>query len=367
MSSPSTLSAFLLKHIESLSQVYDVDVVANFNGDFLKIPIQANQIDIPIQRKIMPYRDLLALASLIRILKTNSYSSIHSVTPKAGIISMLAARLTHVPLRIHWFTGQVWVNRRGLSRQILKGIDKLTALLATDLLVDSPSQMDFLIKQNVVSEAKARVLGAGSICGVDTQRFRPDPIVRSQVRATLNIENESLVLLYVGRVNSDKGVLNLAHAVKNLNTEHDLVLVIAGIDEENLVPKIGLILDGSRTKFVYVGHSNEPEKLMVAADIFCMPSFREGFGLSVIEAAACGVPAIASNIYGLTDAVDDHKTGILYDYSKIGSLELSLSQLIHDALTRLQYGNTARIRAIRDFEMSKLTNALKEFYLEHLS
>src|SRR5262249_29157030 len=161
------------------------------------------------------------------------FDLVQSVTAKAGLLAMVAAWATRIPVRVHTFTGQVWATRTGFSRAALKLLDKLVARAATFVLADSPSQREYLVAEGIIQPSKSAVLGKGSISGVDPARFRPDPSARRIVRESLAIAECAVTLLFVGRLHRDKGVLDLARAFARLaDRRPDVHLVIVGPDEE---------------------------------------------------------------------------------------------------------------------------------------
>jgi glycosyltransferase involved in cell wall biosynthesis len=248
-------------------------------------------------------------------------------------------------------------------RWLLKTADKCIAAMATDALVDSPSQRDFLIQQGVLTAAGSVVLVSGSICGVNTQRFSPNANARQAVRMELGSAPDALVCLYLGRLNRDKGVLDLATAFAQVAVKHPQAeLWVVGPDEANWFEQMQALLGDAKHQVKRVGYTNEPERFMQAADLFCLPSYREGFGSSVIEAAACGVPALASRIYGLTDAVVEGQTGWMHEAGNVQDLANQLDALLQ-APTQLQSrGEAARANVERVFEQSLITSAMLEFY-----
>ena len=315
-SSLTSVDAFLLPHIRSLKSIMSVRVVANSReGDVLReggvdIPISS----APIERPIAPWSDIQALWALYRRFKEVRPFAVHTITPKAGLLGVMAAWLAGVPVRVHSFTGQVWLTRRGFMRWLLKTADKVTAALATDVLVDSPSQREFLIRQGVVSSERSLVLGSGSICGVNIERFSSNEKVRGVVRDELGAASDSIVCLFLGRLNRDKGVLDLASAFAKVAGKHPKAeLWVVGPDEGNYFDQMVMVLGKFTCRVQRVNFTPTPERFMQAADLFCLPSYREGFGSSVIEAAACGVPALASRIYGLSDAVVEGQTGWMHN------------------------------------------------------
>lgn len=368
VSAPETEEAFLRPHILELSDENAISVVANFPTGVAR-PSGSNvqYIHVAIQRTARPAADAIAVLRLLSVFRRERFDVVHSVTPKAGLLAMLAAAMMGVPHRIHWFTGQVWATKTGGVRRVLRSLDRLTAMLATRVLVDSPSQLEFLVREGVLNSDKATVLGSGSICGVDTSRFRPDPDARRIVRSRLGISQEAIVLLYVGRINSDKGILDLATAIQTLALHRPegmspLVLTMAGTDEEGIIPTVTKTLAAQGTQCIYLGHTTQPERLMAAADIYCMPSHREGFGLSVIEAASCEVPSVASAVYGLTDAVVDGGTGLLFSSSDTAEMAECIRRLACDADFRHHLGKQARERVKNKFDQGQLIAALKEEY-----
>lgn len=363
VSSPMTAKVFLTGHLIALSSRYSVSLVCNADSSVVidSLDDRVEVIPVAIDRKVALFSDVKALLALANHFRSQRYGLVCSVTPKAGLLSQLAAFMTGVPLRVHIFTGQVWVTRRGIKRRALKVIDMLMAWLATDLLTDSPSQRDFLIAEGVVRADKIRVLAAGSICGVDAARFQPRPGVRDRLRLELGIPLDAVVVLFLGRMNRDKGILDLAEAFAELALKHEnLWLLTVGPDEESMQSRVAQICVSVSSRVRLIGFTNEPESFMAVADVFALPSYREGFGSSVIEAAACGVPCLCSEIYGLTDAVVEGVTGLFHRPADIAGIRVGLERLLNLEL-RKNLGEAARARAVQDFSQQRLTDAMLDF------
>jgi len=295
VASELTVRWFLVHQIHAMHEHYDVTVVVNTtNARFLHdLGIPSSLHALGIERHVSPMSDLRCLVALIRLMRAERFDLVHSVTPKAGLLGMLAAWLTRVPVRVHCFTGQVWATRKGISRAALKFLDKAMARAATFALADSPSQREFLIAEGIVQASKSAVLGKGSVCGVDTARFRPDPDARRAIRQSLAIPAHAVTLLFVGRLHRDKGVLDLASAFARLaDRRPDVHLLIAGPDEQNLTDAIRARCRRHERRLHFSGFTGSPELSMAASDILCLPSSREGFGSVIIEAAAVGLPAV---------------------------------------------------------------------------
>jgi glycosyltransferase involved in cell wall biosynthesis len=358
-----TVRWFLLNQLTALSQRYDVTLIVNTdNADFLiDMGVAVRVLPVRIERKISLWRDVSALIHLIRIMRREQFVAVHSVTPKAGLLSMLAAVVCRVPVRIHSLSGQVWVTRTGLARKLLKTLDTLTTRLATNLLSDSQSQIRFLVDERVMPDGKARVIGHGSISGVDVIRFAPNIDHRQAVRAQLGLDDADVVFMYLGRLNSDKGVLDLAAAFAR-TAQANWHWLIVGVDEADMMVEINAICHDVVDQVHFLGRSYAPEIEMAAADILCLPSYRESFGLVLIEAAAMGIPVLASRIYGITDAVVDGETGLLHTPKYVDEIAAKMRLLAADADLRKRLGEQGMQRARRDFSQAYVTGEVLAFY-----
>jgi glycosyltransferase involved in cell wall biosynthesis len=359
--------AFLLNHLRALTDIYDVTLVVNTNNpNFLdELGISATVVPLEIAREISLFSDLCSLAKLMQIFYQKKFASVHSVTPKAGLLAMLAAWIVRVPLRVHSFTGQVWVTKTGIKRIILKQFDRLIAMFSTHNIVDSPSQRDFLITEKVISPEMSYVFRNGSISGVDIKRFRPNQEVRAKIRKQLNVTESAVIFLFLGRLTKDKGVLDLAQAF-NPPLNKNAHLLFVGPDEQNMTNSIRHLTEAYGYSVHFVGYTSTPEEYMAASDLLCLPSYREGFGSVVVEAGAVGVPAIASKIYGLVDAVVDGETGFLHEPHDITAIRRCMQKLIDDSRLRLKLGKQAQIRAAKEFDSTLITEEWVNFYREIL-
>ncbi|MGE5243065.1 MAG: sugar transferase, partial [Betaproteobacteria bacterium] len=365
VASEMTVRAFLAPHLRAMQRLYDVTVVANTTNVALpeELGAECTLAPVRLERRIAPVRDLAALWSLYRLFRKHRFDAVHSMTPKAGLLGMTAAWLARIPIRLHTFTGQVWASRRGVSRAVLRACDVLVACLATTTLADSLSQREFLLREGVRSKTPMVVLGRGSVKGVDPTVFRPDEVVREAVRTSLNIGPAEIVLLYVGRLTRDKGVLDLADAFRAVADERpDVRLVIVGPDEEGLQPALAARCAQHVNRVRFLEFTDRPQDFMAAADVLCLPSYREGIGTVIIEAAACGLPAVASRIYGIVDAVEEGQTGLLHPAGDVEGLAGELRRIAGDARLRRSLGAAARERAVREFDVARMVSEQQSLY-----
>jgi len=187
VASEMTVRTFLRNHIAAMQDEYDITVVANTADRSLlgDLGLTAQLRPLAIERGISLRKDMQAIVRLTRLFWRGRFEMVHSITPKAGLLAMVAGLLARTPVRVHTFTGQVWATRRGLSRALLKNLDRLLAASATFIIVDSSSQRDFLLQERVVSASKSVVLGKGSLGGVDGLKFHPDVHARDRIRGEL--------------------------------------------------------------------------------------------------------------------------------------------------------------------------------------
>jgi glycosyltransferase involved in cell wall biosynthesis len=367
VSSPLTANAFLADHITALSRRYSIDLVCNVTepSELGRIASHAKITRIRIFRNVSPIEDFVACLRLYALFRQERYAAVSSVTPKAGILTMLAAAAAGISLRTHIFTGQVWATRTGWKRQLLKMADRLIARLATHILADSPSQRDFMVAEGIAPAQKIRVLGKGAICGVDGDRFRPDAGRRAQIRKNHAIPEGAFVYLFLGRITRDKGVLDLADAFASIANPIVWLLVV-GPDETNLKEEMKIRLGEALMRTCFVDCTARPEDYMAAADVVCLPSCREGFGMVIIEAAATGIPAVASRIYGITDAVEENTTGMLHESGSVAEISSLMAEMARNQNLRLTMGQAARERALQLFSIQNVTGNWLNFYGELL-
>ena len=367
--SPLIVNFFLVPHLLRLRQHYRVTLAVTLPGEapLRELP-GVEVLGLTIERRIAPWRDLASLRRLTALFAARRFGAVHSFGPKAGLLCTWAGRRAGVPVRVHTYTGQVWASRRGLMRQLLRAADRSTARNATHLFADSASQKEFLVRERIVPPEKCLVLGSGSVSGVDLARFRADRALGAQVRKELGIDEAAVVVLYLGRLNRDKGVLDLAQAFARVREDYPAACVVfVGPDEQGLRDEILRACGAHASAVRFSGYTPSPERYLAAADVLCLPSYREGFGSVVIEGAAAGVPAVASRIYGVTDAVAEGETGVLFEPGNIDDLSRKLTALIADPAARERLGRAARERATKLFAEERLTGALADFYARVLS
>jgi glycosyltransferase involved in cell wall biosynthesis len=325
-------------------------------------------ISVRIERKISLFRDVAALARLVAIFMANDFRVVHSIAPKAGLLAMVAAWIARVPIRIHTFQGETWAARSGFMRLLLKSADRVVAHLATHRLVVSKSEQEFLIEQGILRPARSHVLASGSISGVDVARFRAHPEARSRIRREFDLSDTDVLFLFLGRIARDKGILDLADAFASVAAEFPHVrLLIVGPDEDGIQEQILARAGAAVPKVRFRGITDTPEDVLAASDVICLPSYREAFGMVILEAAAMGIPAVASRIYGITDALVEGETGLLHEPLNPRDLASQMKKLVENPGLRRALGEAAYARAHREFRSERVIEELLKFYYDATS
>lgn len=358
----ATVPFFLLHHLgtqirATVQAGHDVLLVASPGVEWEKLRTiaQLRAIELPIARPISPLADLRALYCLWRLLRRHRVDVLHSTTPKAGLLAAIAGRLAGVPVRLHTFTGQAWAELDGWQRRVAMAADRLILALNTRCYADSGTQREFLESQGVAARGSLAVLGAGSLAGVDCAAFDPGRHAASaqSLRRSLGIQAHDKVIVFIGRLTRDKGIAELVQAFCGLERRLagvHLILIGPEEPERDPLPETTRAAIAANARIHALGYSAVPEHYLAASDLLCLPSYREGFGNAVIEAAAVGLPAVGTRITGLRDAILDGTTGLLVAPRDAAALETALAELLSDDARRRAMGQAARERVLRHFD-----------------
>lgn len=328
-------------------------------------------VDIGISRKVDPLRDLVSAYEIYKLCQKISPDLVHSIMPKAGLISAISAYFARTPARLHTFTGQVWDTKKGISRWIYRHLDMMIVRLNTTCMTDSPSQSRHLFQEGVHSNGRPlHVLGKGSLVGVDLRRFDLDRILRRSAvsRSALGIADNDFVVAYIARKSRDKGAFDMLRSFAEARRKRsNLKLLYIGPDEtEGKLDQIKLEDPGLFDDVIELGPVTNHEEYLAVSNLLCVPSYREGFGSIVIDAAALGVPALGSRIKGLVDSILDGETGLLFNAGDNARLSQLICEVADNRPLIEGLGLKAKERVQKDFSAVVLGNRLGEFYLEEI-
>ncbi len=373
---PFSMVSQLMPQIEYLcDKKIDVTMVSSYGKEIATLDFNKgfayHTIEIP--RNLHPVKDIIALVKLILFFRKKRFHIVHSITPKAGLLCAVASFITKIPIRLHTWTGQPWVTIKGPMKTFAVLADKLIALLNTGCYADSKSQSRFLIEKKIVKPEKIKVIGYSSLAGVDLGRFHKNiisSVQKKQLKKELSINPEAAVFLFIGRMAGDKGFFELEKAFTEIaDSGYKIHLLLVGPMDKDCGGKKNIDIDSfiDRPDVSYAGYTATPEKYFAISDILCLPSYREGFGTVVIEAASMGIPAIGTKINGLVDAVDDGKTGILVKARSIAQLYNAMIRLLNNPETVRNMGMAAQERCKLYFDSRKINREVYKEYIRLLN
>ena len=327
---------------------------------------------INMSRKITPFQDLKSLWEMWNFLRKEKPQIVHTHTPKAGIIGMLAARLAGVPHRLHTVAGLPLMEVTGVKRKILNFVEKLTYSSATRVYPNSKGLYDFILQNNFIQSNKLKIIANGSSNGIDTVFFSPDQVTETErvtLREKLNIQPNDFVFVFVGRIVSDKGINELIKAFSELqvaenNEPAGIKLLLVGGLENDLDPlNPETLAEINQNKdIISVGFQQDVRSFFAIADALVFPSYREGFPNVVMQAGAMGLPSIVSDINGCNEIIIEGENGLIIPPKNVEKLKEKMLTLAKDKnlYTKLK-GNSRRMIENR-YEQSVVWNALLEEY-----
>lgn len=323
---------------------------------------------IPFTRKITPFQDLYCLIMLIRFLIRIKPHIVHTQTPKAGLLGMIAAWICGVPVRIHTVGGMPLMEATGVKRKILTYAEKLTYACAHQVWPNSNSLRDFIVQDLKVNPNKLVVIGHGSSNGIDTEKFKRTPALMAEATALRQhhgVEPQDVAFCFVGRLVRDKGIQELAEAFTRLSQRYPSVkLFLLGHFEDELDPISDQHkkLINKNPAIIATGFSTRVPLYMAASDIFVFPTYREGFPNVVLQACAMELPSIVTNINGCNEIIQHQKNGLIIEPKDVDALYASMEKLLTDSVLRQSLAEQSRADVVRLFDQQIFWNNLKQAY-----
>ncbi len=363
---PKSLDVFCRGILKKLSEKYEVVALSSPGEEMQSIAERegVRTITVPMERHISPWKDIVALYRLIQVFRRERPTMVHSMTPKAGLLCMIAAWLTHVPVRVHTFTGLVFPTAKGLQRRLLMLTDSITCRCATYIIPEGEGVKKDLLDYGI-TDKPLRVLGFGNVMGVDMHVFSRRPEVMEKAR--LLRDEHSFTFLFVGRIVRDKGINELCEAFDQLSRENKSVrLLLVGWREDSLDPvsEKALGIMTSNPAITYVGEIYGDDLLAyyAAADCFVLPSYREGFPNTVLEAGAMDLPNIVTDINGSREIIVENENGYIIPPQDGDALLAAMRRMLNDSRRRSYMASHARNMIRCRFEQGFVRQCLYDFY-----
>lgn len=362
---PASLKTFLAGSFETLMERYELVLVSSPDKELNELHelYGMKTVGVPMERRMAPLKDVVSLWRLIRVFRRERPYMVHSMTPKAGLLCMMAAWVARVPRRVHTFTGLVWPTASGLSRRILMATDWLTCACATHVIPEGEGVMNDL---RHITRKPMHVLGYGNVRGVDMDYWSREN-TDAELVERLRKENV-FTFVFVGRIVRDKGVNELVEAFQHVHGVCKVRLLLVGRFEDRLDP----VADETRRvmeecdDIVCVGPQYGKDLLAyyAAADCFVFPSYREGFPNVVLEAGAMGLPSIVTDINGSREIIKNGVNGIIVPSKDATALAEAMERMMTDEMMRRQMAGKAREMIASRFEQSYVRKCMMEFYDE---
>ena len=369
---PISFEKLLEGQLGFMSEYYDVTAISSqcdLLEDFARKEGVAS-FCLPLTRKITPLRDLNALYKLYRFLKKEKPLIVHTHTPKAGIVGMLAAKFAKVPIRLHTVAGLPLMEASGFKRRILNLVERKTYASATKVLPNSFGLKEIIRNEKFCSPDKVQVLGEGSSNGIDCNYFSKTHFSEGEMesnRDSLRIPKTDVVFVFVGRIVSDKGINELVSAFVKLQGEvPDCTLLLVGPFEEELdpvLPETKAMIE-THPKIITTGYQDDVRIYLALSDMMVFPSYREGFPNVVMQAGAMELPVIASNINGCNEIIEDGYNGLLTPAKDVDKLFAAMKALLTNAELRKRIQSHARAQVISRYDRLKMWKTILNEYRE---
>ena len=364
----TSLNTFCRGTLRDLSRLYDVVAVSTPDHELQEIAQREGirVIGVPMSRPIAPLRDLVSLWRLIRVFRRERPAMVHSITPKAGLLSMIAAWICRVPIRLHTFTGLVFPTATGLKKRILILTDRITCACATHIVPEGEGVKADLINYNITRKP-LQVLGYGNIRGIDLDHYRRSSEVMEKA---LTLRKPNLfTFVFIGRVVRDKGIDELVEAFSLLHSEHPQTrLILVGRAEDNLDPVSPNTRRtiASHPAIEAVGNQSDVRPWLAASDALVFPSYREGFPNVVIEAGALDLPSIVTDINGSREIIVHGQNGIIVPPRNAQALLQAMTQFVQNPQATQAMAQKARQMIASRLEKSFVQKCLFDYYKQIL-
>jgi glycosyltransferase involved in cell wall biosynthesis len=354
--------SFMQKHFE---------VIAISSGPLKDLKeINLNQkvkvLEVQMFRTITPFKDFCALWNMIKIFIKEKPNIVHTHTPKAGFIGMIAAKLTGIPIRLHTVSGLPLVETKGVLKIILIFIEKLTYSFATKVYPNSRGLYNYIVENIYSNKNKIKIISNGSSNGINTSFFNPNIFSSNEqkhLKKTLGISENDFVFIFVGRIVSQKGINELVHVFSQLNLD-SVKLLLVGPYENELDPLFNSTVNliDQNTNILSVGFQNDVRKYFAISNCLVFPSYREGFPNVVMQAGAMGLPSIVTNINGCNEIIEDGINGTLILPKSTEDLYKAMLRMVSDLQWRNNLAANARNMIISRYDQQLFWNALLEEY-----
>lgn len=362
----STYLAFLKDFSDYLYATgeYDISLICDGSeSDNREIPEYVHFYPVTMKRGVN-LSAISAINDIKKILKREKFDIVQYSTPNAAFYTSIAARAVGIPVRLYCQWGIRYMGFEGWKRTLFKFLEKKTCDNSTFIEAESHNIRNFSITEGLYGAEHSSVIWNGSASGVNLKKFNIEmrPQWRKEIRSEKNISDDEVVFAFAGRLTADKGVNELLEAFLSVSSHNQTVklMIMGRMDNSESLNSLLMEQANQTGRVIFTGNVTDIERYYAAADVFVAPSYREGFGLVVVEAEAMGLPALVSDVPGQIDAIIPNQTGLACKVKDVVTLEAAMVQLLNDADLRDKMGKAAAEFAERDFEQKQLFGYLKK-------
>lgn len=366
---PLSLATFCKGLLAELSTTYEIVAVSSPEKELVEVARheKVRTIAVPMKRCISPLEDMISLIKLFWVYKHEKPQMVHSMTPKAGLLAMIAARIAGVPVRVHTFTGLVFPTATGFQKKLLMLTDRITCACATHIIPEGEGVKNDLSAYGITRKPM-QVLGYGNVRGIDLAYYaRTEEVMKAAdaIRHHLHIPATAFTFIFIGRLVRDKGINELVTAFCNVQQDYPHIhLTLVGGEEEAALPIQEEIRQeiGRNPHIHAVEWQTDVRPWFALADAFVFPSYREGFPNAVIEAGAMGLPSIVTDINGSREIIRDGENGVIIPPHDRPALEQAMRTFVEQPDYIKQLVGQARTSIASRFEQGYVQQCLKDFY-----
>lgn len=367
---PESLLILLKNQLKFLNVYFEVIGIASPGKELDMVAVNEKIRIIPLKmyRRISIWRDIISLINMYRILKKEKPFIIHSITPKAGFVSMIAGYFAGVPHRIHTFTGLVFPSKKGIFRFLLLNIDRIICSLATIVIPEGEGVKNDLIKFRVTKK-ELKVIANGNVNGIDLDYFNINcclPEENTYLKEKNGILQDDIVLIFIGRIVVDKGIEELVNAFVDLCFEiSNIRLLIVGSYERQFDPisRHSESLISEHAKILHIDFQEDIRPYFSISDILVLPSYREGFPNVVMQAGAMNLPCIVTDINGSNEIIINNLNGLVIPTGDVLKLKHAIKQLVLDKNLRKEMSQNARQLIVQRYDQNLVWNELLKEYI----
>lgn len=365
----ASLSILLKGQLKFLNEYYEVVAVSGDDEYLRRVSIDESVrvAGIKMERKISPFKDFISLIKLILFFTREKPILVHSITPKAGLLTMCAAYICRVPIRIHTFTGLIFPTKKGMMKRVLILMDRILCRLATNIYPEGQGVASDLKNFRITSKT-LKVINNGNVNGIDIDYFNLERITlaeQEKLRLELSISKDCFVFIFVGRLVRDKGINELVRTFTKLSKEsRNIKLLLVGSFEQELDPLFPETISEihANKDIIFLGYKEDIRPFLAISDVLAFPSYREGFPNVVMQAGAMGLPAIVSDINGCNEIIVDGKNGFIIPSKNENALYVAMKEMKNEEQITNQLSMNARLLITERYSQQEVWAAILQEY-----